>query len=41
MLRKIVQIGNPVLRDIFLEVKESEITLDKTQSLIDDLIGRA
>lgn len=40
MLRKIVQIGNPVLRDITLKVKESEITLDKTQSLIVDLIGR-
>ncbi len=38
MLRKIVQIGNPALREIALEVKESEITSDKIQSLIDDLI---
>jgi len=38
MIRQIVQIGNPALREIASRVKESEITSNEIQSLIDDLI---
>ena len=38
MIRKIVQIGNPALRQIAETVNESEITSDEIQNLIDDLI---
>ena len=38
MIRKIVQIGNPALRQIAEAVNESEITSDEIQNLIDDLI---
>ena len=38
MIRKIVQIGNPALRQIAKAVNESEITSDEIQNLIDDLI---
>ena len=38
MIRNIVQIGNPALRQIAEEVNESEITSGEIQNLIDDLI---
>ena len=38
MIRQIVQIGNPALREIAKAVEESEITSKETQSLVDDLI---
>ncbi len=38
MIRQIVQIGNPALREIAKAVKESEITSKEIQSLVDDLI---
>ena len=38
MIRQIVQIGNPALREIAKAVEESEITSNEIQSLVDDLI---
>ena len=38
MIRKIVQIGSPALREIAKDVRQSEINSDEIQSLIDDLI---
>ena len=38
MIRQIVQIGNPALREIAKAVEESEITSKEIQSLVDDLI---
>ena len=38
MIRQIVQIGNPALRQIANEVNESEIASSEIQNLIDDLI---
>ena len=38
MIRKIVQIGNPALREIANAVEESKIASKEIQSLIDDLI---
>ena len=38
MIRKIVQIGNPALREIANAVEESNIASKEIQSLIDDLI---
>ncbi len=38
MIRQIVQIGNPALREIAKAVEESEISSKEIQSLVDDLI---
>jgi len=38
MIRQIVQIGNPALREIAKAVEESEIASKEIQSLVDDLI---
>jgi len=38
MIRQIVQIGNPALREIACRVEEGEIASKKVQDLIDDLI---
>ena len=38
MIRQIVQIGNPALREIAKAVEESEITSKEIQGLVDDLI---
>ena len=38
MIRQIVQIGNPALRQIADAVKESEVASSEIQNLIDDLI---
>ena len=38
MIRQIVQIGNPALREIANAVEESNIASKEIQSLIDDLI---
>ena len=38
MIRQIVQIGNPALREIASRVEEGEIASKKVQDLIDDLI---
>ena len=38
MIRKIVQIGNPALRQIADSVDVNQIKSDEIQSLIDDLI---
>jgi peptide deformylase len=38
MIRKIVHIGNPALRQIADEVKRDEIKSPEIQNLIDDLI---
>ena len=38
MIRKIVQIGNPALRQIADSVDVNQIQSDEIQSLIDDLI---
>ena len=40
MIRTIVQIGNPALRQVAKPVNVNQIQSDEIQSLIDDLIDR-